>query len=109
MGGAAIIATPAEMLVRTRAGMHRVAWSAVVSIATPTGRGFSSLGGLTPRTTLILERESGSAIRIDGAWLHDPASVVRAILEAYCDGAGTPPSQGTGAGGGISATEGTTT
>jgi len=107
MGGAAMVATRAELLMRNRAGMHRVPWSNVESVGVTSRRTFTMLGGSTVERSLVVHRADGATLRFDESVLAEPVENVRVILEAYCEGVATPPSQGTGAGGGISGTSGT--
>ena len=113
-GGAAMVATPSELLVRTQAGIHRVAFASVLALDVTSRRTFTMLGGSALERALVVEREDGAPIRFDEALLGDPIEVVVAMIEAYSDGVGVPvsadsASQGSGGGGGISGTEGTTT
>lgn len=127
MGGAALVATPAELLLRTRSGMHRAPWNDILVLDLESRRAFTMLGGSSLERALVLERASGAPIRLDESLHEGPIEVVVAMLEAYSDGVGLSPqaysdgasraasagsdsdSQGSGGGGGISSTEGTTT
>jgi hypothetical protein len=109
----AFVTTPAELLVRARGGVHRFPWRDVLRVDTITRATWNVLTGLNRSRAVVVEREDGAEILFDERELPVAAYHVRALFEAYLDGlvpaSGTPPSHGTGGGGGISGDAGTST
>lgn len=103
----AFVATPAELLVRARGGVHRFPWPDVIRVDTVTRATWNVLTGLNRSRAVVVERDDGASLLFDERELPVAAHHVRALFEAYLDGlvpaSGTPPSHGAGGGGGISA------
>jgi hypothetical protein len=85
--GVALVLTPAELLLRTRAGVHRARWSKLQRISIDARRAFSVLDGLHVAKTLVLKRKDEPPIRYDEAYLGVPAEVAQVLLDAYRTGA----------------------
>jgi hypothetical protein len=84
--GIALVLTPAEVLLRTRAGIHRARWSKLQRVSIDTRRAFSVLDGIHEAKTLVLKRKDEPPIRYDEAFLGMPAEVAQALLDAYRTG-----------------------
>jgi len=91
--GIALVLTPAEMLMRTRAGVHRVAWTEVQKLEITSRTGWSVLLGPHPQRTLIIRRKpSKAAPNEDNAityveeFLGEPAEVVVSLGDGYRKG-----------------------
>lgn len=84
--GIALVLTPAELLLRTRQGVHRARWSRLQRVSIDTRRAFSVLDGLHEAKTLVLKRKDEPPIRYDEAFLGLPAEVAQALLDAYRTG-----------------------
>lgn len=111
--GAALVCTTQELLVRHPRGVHRVPYVDLGDVRVHAAKSWTLLSGVSVERSLVIERADHANLRIDERLLRHSAPAVRALLEAYGRGAmaasGTPASQGSGAGGGISSSEGTTT
>ena len=84
--GIALVLTPAELLLRTRAGVHRARWGKLQRVSIDTRRAFSVLDGIHEAKTLVLKRKDEPPIRYDEAFLGMPAEVAQALLDAYRTG-----------------------
>ncbi len=85
--GLALVLTPAEALMRTRAGVVRVAWRAVARLSVETKSAWSLLQGHHGARHLLLARRNEPEVRYDEAYLGVPAEVALALCEAYRRGA----------------------
>jgi hypothetical protein len=85
--GLAMVLTPAEVLLRTRAGVLRTRWSSLVRTALDRKTSWSILEGLHQRKVLVLKRKNAEPIFYDEAFLGVPAEVAQAWLEAARRGA----------------------
>lgn len=86
--GIALVLTPAEMLMRTRAGVHRVGWKEVTRLEIASRTGWSVLLGPHPQRSLVIHRKPGpngadNTITYVEAFLGAPAEVVVALCDAY--------------------------
>lgn len=88
--GVALVITPAEMLMRTRAGVHRVTWKNLGRMRIESKPAWTILEGYRPARTLVFEPKEGATIRYDEAFLGVPAEVVVSLAEAYRKGALSP-------------------
>lgn len=91
--GIALVLTPAEMLMRTRAGVHRVAWAEVQKLEITSRTGWSVLLGPHPQRTLVIRRKPSQAapsedntITYVEEFLGAPAEVVVALCDGYRKG-----------------------
>jgi hypothetical protein len=91
--GIALVLTPAEMLMRTRAGVHRVAWTEVQKLEITSRTGWSVLLGPHPQRTLIVRRKPSKAAPDDDntityveEFLGAPAEVVVSLCDGYRKG-----------------------
>jgi hypothetical protein len=84
--GIALVLTPAEMLMRTRAGVHRVAFSELQRLEIQERRAWSVLIGAHPQRTLLIRRKDAETITYAEEFLGAPAEVVAALGEAYRKG-----------------------
>jgi hypothetical protein len=81
--GIAMVLTPAEVLMRTRAGVHRAAWPKLQRTSIDQKRAFSLLGGMHMAKTLVLKRKDDTPIRYDEAYLGVPVEVAQVLIDAY--------------------------
>lgn len=81
--GLALVLTPTEALLRTRAGVLRAAWTDVPSMSVESVTGWSLLEGRSETRKLRLDRVDAPPIRYDEAFLGVPAEVALALAEAY--------------------------
>ncbi|MBN8614185.1 MAG: hypothetical protein J0L92_26540 [Deltaproteobacteria bacterium] len=81
--GIALVLTPAELLLRTRAGVHRARWGKLQRVSIDTRRAFSVLDGVHETKTLVLKRKDEPPIRYDEAFLGLPAEVAQVLIDAY--------------------------
>lgn len=89
--GLALVATPAEILMRTREGILRASWAHLESITLSREPALTVLEGWTQRRRVILKRDGErNPIRYDEAFLGAPADAVVALLEAYRSGLMVP-------------------
>jgi hypothetical protein len=84
--GPALLLTPAELLLRTRAGVHRARWSDIASVEIVSRRAWSIALGAHENRSLVLQRKSDEAIRYAESVLAPPLEVVAALCEAYRGG-----------------------
>lgn len=84
--GIALVLTPAELLLRTRGGVHRVRWSNVTRIELSSRRVWSLLEGAHAARTLVIHDREGGTVRYAEAFLGAPAEVVMALCDAYRKG-----------------------
>lgn len=85
--GLALVASPAEILMRTREGILRASWPHVESITIRREPALTVLEGWTQRRRVVLARDGDRhPIRYDEAFLGAPADAVAALLDAYRSG-----------------------
>lgn len=91
--GIALVLTPSEMLMRTRAGVHRVAWKEVAKLEIVARTGWSVLLGPHPQRTMVIHRKpkpghenDDNTITYVEEFLGAPAEVVVALCEGYRKG-----------------------
>jgi hypothetical protein len=84
--GIALVLTPAEMLMRTRAGVHRVLWEEIARLEITSRTAWSVLRGPHPQRALVIHRKEDSTITYDEEFLGAPAEVVSALSEGYRKG-----------------------
>jgi hypothetical protein len=85
--GMAMVATPAELLMRTAGGVLRVKWPAFQRASIDVRGRFSTIEGWAPQRSLVIKRKDGAPITYDEAFLGVPAEVALALAEAYASGA----------------------
>jgi len=85
--GLALVLTPAEALMRTRAGVVRVTWRSVARLSVEVKGAWSLLEGHHGARHLLLARRNEPEVRYDEAYLGVPAEVALALCEAYRRGA----------------------
>lgn len=81
--GIAMVLTPAEVLMRTRAGVHRAAWPKLQRTSIDQKRAFSLLGGMHMAKILVLKRKDDTPIRYEEAYLGMPVEVAQVLIDAY--------------------------
>lgn len=81
--GLALVLTPAEVLLRTRAGVLRTKWTSLVRTTLDRKTSWSVLEGLHQRKILVLKRKNAEPILYEEAFLGVPAEVAQAWLEAH--------------------------
>jgi hypothetical protein len=86
--GIALVLTPAEMLMRTRAGVHRIGWREVTKLEIASRTAWSVLLGPHPQRTLIIHRKRGpngedNTISYVEEFLGAPAEVVVSLCDGY--------------------------
>ncbi len=81
--GIALLFTPAEMLMRTRAGVVRATWKGLAQLRLEGKPTWSILSGYHQARTLVIERRDDPVIRYDEAFLGVPAEVVIVLANAY--------------------------
>lgn len=84
--GLALVLTPAEMLMRTLSGIHRVRWKNLEAVRIEARKTWSLLEGAHEARTLLILRKGQPEIRYDEAFLGLPAEVAVALCNAYKDG-----------------------
>jgi hypothetical protein len=84
--GLALVLTPAELLVRTRAGVQRVAWSSVTRTEVQSRTTWSILQGAHETRQLVVHRKGEPSIQCGEAFLNVPAEVVAGLCDAYRKG-----------------------
>ncbi len=84
--GIALVLTPAELLLRTRAGVRRLRWTELGKLRLQSRTVWSVLEGPRQARTLVLEPKAGDPIHYAETLLGVPAEVVVALGEAYRKG-----------------------
>jgi len=84
--GVALVLTPAELLLRTRAGVVRVAYAQLAKLEITSRNAWTILRGTHEARTLVLHRKQDDSIHYAEAYLGQPAEVVLALCEAYRKG-----------------------
>lgn len=85
--GLAFVLTPAEVMMRTRAGVLRTKWSSLLRTTIDTKLGWSILEGIHRRKIVVLKRKNAEPIHYEEAFLGVPAEVAQAWLDGYRRGA----------------------
>ena len=81
--GLALVLTPSEMLMRTRAGVLRATFKGLARVRIERKPSWSILEGYHQARTLVIERKEDEPIRYDESFLGTPAEVVVALADAY--------------------------
>ena len=84
--GIALLLAPAELLLRTRSGTHRVAWSNVAKLQISARNVWTILKGTHASRVLVILRKDDDPIQYNEAYLGAPAEVVAALCEGYRKG-----------------------
>ncbi len=84
--GIALVLTPAELLVRTRAGVQRVLWESVTRLSIDAKSSWSLLQGAYQTRTILLERSDGDLVTFQEVFLSLPAEVLVSLCDAYRKG-----------------------
>ena len=84
--GLSFVLTPAELMLRTRAGVLRVPWGELGKLEIVSRTGWSILRGAHDARTLIMNRADEPPIHYAEAFIGSPAEVVIALCEAYKKG-----------------------
>ncbi|MET0283224.1 MAG: hypothetical protein ABW352_02090 [Polyangiales bacterium] len=103
--GMAMLLTQEELLVRGPHGAVSLPWTQLASVEVALRQAWSPFVGRYLIRSLWFHALDGTTMQFDGAFLGWPPEVIAAMAEAYRSGT----SQGSGGGGGISDTDGTTT
>ena len=90
--GLALVLTPAELMLRTRAGVLAIPWPDLVKVSVAERPSFSVLLGLHTARALVLTRRDAPSVRYDEEYLGLPAYVVAAIADAHRRGLMLPRS-----------------
>ena len=91
--GLAFVATPAEILMRTRAGVVRTRWAKLDDVRIASRPGWSVLGGYQPTRHLVFERPGQPPIRYDEAYLGIHVEVAAALANAFRRGLMAEPTK----------------
>jgi hypothetical protein len=84
--GLALVLTPAELLVRSRAGLQRIAWSSVTRSEVRARTTWSILQGAHEARALVVHRKDAPAIQCAEAFISTPVEVVAGLCDAYRKG-----------------------
>ena len=84
--GIALLLTPAELLFRTRSGVHRVRWAQVAKLQIATRTVWTFLQGSHPARSLLIERKDDDPITYGEALIGVPLEVVAALGDGYRKG-----------------------
>jgi hypothetical protein len=84
--GLAMVLTPAELLVRSRAGLQRIAWSNVTRSEVQARTTWSILQGAHEARALVVHRKDAPAIQCSEAFVSTPVEVIAALCDAYRKG-----------------------
>jgi hypothetical protein len=84
--GLSLVLTPAELMLRTRAGVLRVPWDELGKLELVSRTGWSILRGAHDVRTLVIQRQDEPPIHYAESFLGAPAEVVIALCEAYKKG-----------------------
>ena len=84
--GVALVITPAEIIMRTRAGVLRATFRGLARVRIERKASWSVVEGYHQARTLVIERKQDEPIRYDEAFLGAPAEVVVSLAEAYRKG-----------------------
>ena len=81
--GLAMVLTPSELLVRTRAGILRTRWQDLLRTTIDARKAWSVLEGYHQARELVLRRSDGTPIRDQEAFLGVPVEVAQLLCDAY--------------------------
>lgn len=81
--GVAMVVTPAEVIMRTRAGVLRATFRRVDDVTIESAPTWSLLDGARPHRKLTIVRREDHPIRYDEAYLGVPAEVAQTLLNAF--------------------------
>jgi hypothetical protein len=81
--GLAAILTPAELLLRTRAGVMRVAWPLIVQVEIESRAAWSLLLGAHESRWLTLRRKNAPELRFQESFCGVPLEVLHALCDGY--------------------------
>ncbi|HEY2733853.1 MAG TPA: hypothetical protein VGI70_07705 [Polyangiales bacterium] len=81
--GLALVLTPRDLLVRSRAGLSRVAWSSVTRVEVASRTSWSILQGAHESRAVVVHRQREASIQCSEAFIKTPAEVVAALCDAY--------------------------
>lgn len=81
--GLSLVLTPAEILLRTGSGIHRVAWREIKRVTIESHRSWAILSGTQHRRNVLIERREEPEVRYDEIFLGAPAEVVTSLLDGY--------------------------
>jgi hypothetical protein len=81
--GLAAILTPSELLLRTRAGVMRVAWPSIVQVDIESRATWSLLLGAHESRWLTLRRKNAPELRFQESFSGVPLEVLNALCDAY--------------------------
>lgn len=84
--GVALVITPSEVLMRTRAGVIRTAFRNLRRVSVQSRRNVSLLEGVHQSRILTFDRKQSGDIRYEEAFLGMPAEVAHALIEAQFRG-----------------------
>jgi hypothetical protein len=84
--GIALVLAPAELLLRTRSGTHRVAWSNVAKLQIAAKTVWTILQGTHASRVLVIMRKDDDPVQYSEAYLGVPAEVVAGLCEGYRKG-----------------------
>jgi hypothetical protein len=84
--GIALLLTPAELLTRSRAGVHRMRWSELARAEVASRTVWSMLRGPHETRALVLQLKDRSVRTFDEAALAAPAEVAASLCEGYRKG-----------------------
>jgi hypothetical protein len=84
--GIALLLTPSELLLRTRAGVQRMRWSELGRLQITARSSWSMVEGPRQTRSLLIEPKDGEPIRCMEASLDAPAEVVAALCDGYRKG-----------------------
>ena len=84
--GIALLLTPAELLFRTRSGVHRVPWSQIAKLHVASRTVWTFLQGSHASRSLLIERKDAEPVRVAETFLGVPLEVVIALGDGYRKG-----------------------
>lgn len=88
--GVSLVLTPAEMLMRTREGVHVVRWQKLEQLRVESKRSWSLLHGQHEVRSLAIHRSDGDSISYLESFLGAPVEVVIALCDALRKGQLSP-------------------
>lgn len=81
--GLAMVLTPAEVMLRTRAGVLRTKWSTLLRTSVDLKTSWSVLEGLHRRRILVFKRKNMEPISYEESFLGVPVEVAQAWIDGY--------------------------
>lgn len=81
--GLALLLTPAEIMMRTRGGVHVVPYGSLRKVEITSRFGWSLLQGQHEARALVIHRRDADYISYVEAFLGTPAEVVQSLIDAY--------------------------